>query len=382
MSFARDDEFPIEAIAAPMLKSPLPGGSAAAVRLDRNGLISDATVSAAAMLGFEPGEMRGRSLKDLALEGWQTAAEVASARVRFGATESFELALRGRSGRRTLVEMTARADVVVAEAVGESAGDPVGEAAGQSTGAVIAWSERRIRRNTAQDGDPELKRIAYGLLRTQEAERMRVALELHDEVAPIVIMVKYMIEDAAGRAGPDASPDSTRILNDAAARLRDVIAELRRISTDLRPRLLDDLGLIPTLEWYCRGVEEAVDGVAVECRMSVAETVIPHELKLDIFRIVQEALSNVLEHAHARRATVSLFVAMGELCLTIEDDGEGFDPGTAASRRDGGLNLGLQSIRKRVEATGGRMQIESRDHGGTRISAAWGLPAPAGGTPR
>jgi two-component system NarL family sensor kinase len=331
------------------------GQTAAAIRLDGQGRISDATVSAAAMLGFEPQELRGRTLKDLALEGWQAAAEVASARVRFGATESFELALRGRSGRRTLVEMTAKAG---------KDGDP---------GAVIAWSERRMRKaSAAQDADSDLKRVAYGLLRTQEAERMRVAMELHDEVAPIVVMVKYMIEDAVGKLGLDVPPESASLLNGAAARLRDVISELRRISTDLRPRLLDDLGLVPTLEWYCRGVEEACSDLKVSCQLSVPESEIPSALKLDIFRIVQEAMSNVLEHAHAHRAQVSLFVTSGdELCVVVDDDGEGFDMAAATSKRDGELSLGLQSIRKRVEATGGRLLFDSTGQRGTRIGGAW-----------
>jgi len=337
---------------------PIAGSSAAAIRLDPQGRISEATVSAAAMLGFEPQELRGRSLKELAIEGWQAAAEVAAARVRFGATESFELALRGRSGRRTLVEMTARAG------------------ADGHDGAVVAWSERRVRRNSgAQDAEADLKRVAYGLLHTQEAERMRVALELHDEVSPIVIMVKYMIEDAVGRLNPEAAAESGKILNEAAARLRDVISELRRISTDLRPKLLDDLGLLPTLEWYCRGVEEACSDVHVECHLAVAESQVPHALKLDIFRIVQEALSNVINHAKARRARLSLHTSMNELILVIEDDGEGFDLGMATSRRDGSLNLGLQSIRKRVEATGGRLLLESIGQRGTRIGGAWRLDA-------
>ena len=356
MKSAPNEMLPRESVLAGPLLAPSPPSSAAAIRLDPQGRISDATASAAAMLGFEPQELRGRSLRDLAIEGWQAAAEVAAARVRFGATESFELALKGRSGRRTLVEMTARAG------------------ADGKDGAVVAWSERRVRRNSgSQDTEADLKRVAYGLLRTQEAERMRVALELHDEVAPIVVMVKYMIEDAVGRLGPEAAAESGKILNDAAARLRDVISELRRISTDLRPKLLDDLGLLPTLEWYCRGVEEACNGVRVECNLAVAESQVPEALKLDIFRIVQEALNNVIAHANARRAQLSLHTAMNELVLLIEDDGEGFDPAAAATRRDGDLTLGLQSIRKRVEATGGRLILESAGQRGTRIGGAWRL---------
>ena len=338
------------------LTAGAPSSSVAAIRLDPQGRISNATASAAAMLGFEPQELCGRSLKDLAIEGWQAAADVAVAGVRFGVTESFELALKGRSGRRTLVEMTARAG-----ADGED-------------GALIAWSERRMRRNGAgRDDDSERKRFASGLLRSQEAERMRIASELHDEIAPIVIMVKYMIEDAAGKIGSGVPADLAKSLSDAALHLRDVNSELHRISTDLRPRLLDDLGLIPTLEWHCRRVDEAGRGVRVEFQAKLAESDIPGPLKLDIFRIVQEALKNVIEHARARHAQVCLYMAMDELCVMIEDDGEGFRLDTASAKQADGLQIGLQSIRRRVEATGGRLLLESNRHRGTRIGGAWRL---------
>jgi len=331
----------------------------AAIRLDPQGRISDATASAAAMLGFEPKELRGRPLKDLAIEGWQAAAEVAAARVRFGATESFELALKGRSGRRTLVEMTARAG------------------ADEKVGAVIAWSERRARRSaTSQAVDSQLGRIAYGLLRTQEAERSKVARKLHDDVAPVAVAVKYMIEDALGRIGPDATPDCVERLRDAAARLRDVISELRRISNDLRPKLLDDLGLLATLEWYCRGIEQACPGIQLVCHLQLAEANIPQRLKLDIFRIVQEALGNVIEHAQAHAVQVNLFLAMEDLCLLIEDDGCGFDPASVAAKDETGtIGLGLHRIRRRVQATQGRLLLDAALGRGTRIGATWRVGA-------
>ena len=335
--------------------APGSGTSTAAIRLDPQGKISDATVSAAAMLGFEPQELCGRTLKELAIEGWQAAADVASARVRFGATESFELALKGRSGRRTLVEMTARA--------GNNG----------KAGTLIAWSERRLRRSAAsQEADPEAGRIAYRLMHRQEAERLQVARELHDEVAPVVVMVKYMVEEALARLGSGADPRCVETLQDATARLRDVVSELRRIATDLRPKLLDDLGLLATLQWYCRSVEEAAPGVQVAGQFQVSEADVPQRLKLDIFRIVQEALRNAIEHSQAHRIDVSLYLAMDELCVTIEDDGRGFDTRAAAAPDEASMaGLGLQAMRRRVEGTGGRLALEAAPGRGTRICAAW-----------
>ncbi|MBV8210762.1 MAG: PAS domain-containing protein [Burkholderiaceae bacterium] len=339
----------------------LASGGVAAVWLDRQDRIREATASAAAMLGYEPQAMIGRQLAELAAEGWRTAAEVAAARVRFGSTDSFELMMRGRSGRQTLVEMTAQSQPF-----------PDGE-----PGAVIAWSERRLRRRSrsqATPGDLELRRLAYGLLRTQEAERTKVAGELHDDVAPLVVMVKYMIEDAQSRLSQGASEDAREVLNGAAARLRDVLGELRRISTDLRPRLLDDLGLGPTLQWYCRGFEGACPSVSVRCRISVEEREIPGDWKLEVFRIAQEALANVAQHAHATRVNVSLVKMGDELRLAIDDDGVGFDP-TRVSEQ--GFGLGLHAIRKRIDGTGGVLSLETAPHRGTRVNASWKLASSA-----
>ena len=330
-------------------------GGVAAVWLDRQDRIREATASAASMLGFEPQALVGRHLADLAAEGWRTAAEVAAARVRFGSTDSFELLLRGRSGRQTLVEMTAQAQPL-----------PSGEA-----GAVVAWSERRLRRRTRSEGSPgdvELRRLAYGLLRTQEAERMRVAGELHDDVAPLVVMVKYMIEDAQARLSRGSADEAAEVMNGATSRLRDVLAELRRISTDLRPRLLDDLGLGPTLQWYCRGFEDACPTLTVRCRISAEERDIPEDLKLEVFRIVQEGLSNVAQHAHANRVNVSLVRLGDELRLAIDDDGVGFDPARVAEQ---GFGLGLHAIRKRIDATGGLFAVDTAPHRGARLNATW-----------
>jgi two-component system NarL family sensor kinase len=336
-------------------------GGVAAVWLDQQDRIREASASAAGMLGFEPRALIGRQLADLAAEGWRTAAEVAAARVRFGSTDSFELLLRGRSGRQTLVEMTAQSQPL-----------PDGE-----PGSVIAWSERRLRRRARSETtatDVELRRLAYGLLRTQEAERMRVAGELHDDVAPLVVMVKYMIEDAQTRLVRGASEEAAEVMNGATSRLRDVLSELRRISTDLRPRLLDDLGLGPTLQWYCRGFEDACPSLAVKCRLSAEERDIPEDLKLEVFRIVQEALSNVAQHARANRVNVSLVRLGEELRLAIDDDGVGFDPARVAEQ---GMGLGLHAIRKRIDATGGALTVETAPHRGTRLAASWKLAASA-----
>jgi two-component system NarL family sensor kinase len=330
-------------------------GSTSSVRLDAEGRIRDASASAAAMLGYEPMALAGRTLVDLAAQGWRDAAEVAAARVRYGATESFELMLLGRSGRLSLIEMAVH---------------PVLSAAAGREAVVLSWAHRRLGRRPGHEGaEAELRRLADALLRIREEERMDVATRLHDDLAPTLVMVKYLVEDVLQRIGRGESKDVGGLLTLAAARLRDVIAELRSISTDLRPRLLDDLGLIPTLEWYCRGFEEAHPPIAIARTLTAVERNIPAALKVEIFRIVQDALGNVARHSQADAVRVLLVEEEGELRLGIEDNGSGFDPASAA--RAGGARVGLPSIRKRVEATGGRMVLETGPMRGTRVGAAW-----------
>jgi len=330
-------------------------GSRAAVWLDRQDRIRESTSGAASMLGYEPPALVGRTLIDLAAEGWRAAAEVASARVRYGSTESFDLLLRGRSGRHTLVVMNARLRTF-----------PDGE-----PGAMISWTERQLRRRGLSHPDGSeitLRRLADSLLRAQEEERARVAGELRDEVSQLVVLAKYMIEDVQSQLARGSVAEAGRVLDGVAPCLRRILGDLDRISTGLRPRLIDDLGLGPTLQWICRDFGSACPGLAVRCHIEFDESILPPEGKLAIFRVAQEALANVAQHARASQASLSLLRQYGELRLCVEDDGIGFDPAQVSLR---GFGLGFQAMRRRIEETGGSLSLESAPGRGTRLVATW-----------
>jgi len=355
---------PIEA-ARERFDFALLAGSSASVYLDAVGGICGASATAASMLGYEPAGLIGRTLLDLAAQGWRDAAEVASGRVRFGGTGSFELMLEGRSGRLSLIEMTAH----------PVAADKAGPAA-----FVLTWAHRRVGKRPAHEAiESELHRLAHALMRMREGERLDLATRLHDDLAPTLVMAKYLVEDALQRFGRSEPGDVAGLLRAAAARLRGVIAELRAISTDLRPALLDDLGLIPTLEWYCRGFGEAHPAIAMVRSLTAAEGSIGASLKVEIFRIVQDALGNVARHSQASAVRVSLVEEDGGLLLGVEDNGSGFEP--ALALRPGHTSVGLPSIRKRIEATGGRFILETGLRRGTRVGAVWAL-SPDLGTKR
>lgn len=351
----RDERAPADVV------TPVAG---AVIRLDRDGRIVQATTEAAALLGYEPGDLAGRTLAELAAADWETPARSVTARILVGVRDVGELLLAGRSGRRTLLRMAAR---------------PADD--GEAGGHIVVWTEvQALAPATAvREQDAELRRLAASLLSTQEAERTRLSAELHDGVAPLAIMAKFMVEDALQRSMRGAHAEATEILINAAARLRDLIGELRRISMELRPALLDDLGLLPTIEWFCRRLEQAYRCLRVERVVEVAEDDVPKALKLGIFRIVEEAVSNAAQHAAARCVRVSLTRRGNELRLAVADDGSGFDAAPVFEGNACLLGVGLQSIRQRVEATKGSLLLESSPMHGTVVGAVWDLGSPQRG---
>ena len=342
-------------------RSASQSSSVTAVALfDERGRIVDITAEAAEMLGHEPEALLGRDLADLAAPGWKSVAADATVRIRSGATELLEVMLSGRSGRRTMVQMRGRE----VESPGLAPGTH-----------VVAWGQQapRVNGNGSVRNDEELRRLAYGLLTTHEEERSRVASELHDGIVPLVFMTKLLIEDGLLRMKSGAQLAATESLFKALGRLRDISTEARRLSTELRPRMLDDLGLIPTIEWYCRTFCEACVATRLERRLAADEARIVGPLKLEIFRILQEALNNVAQHAAARNVFVVLEQEGAELQLLVEDDGVGFDTSVNVNVDRCPLNIGLQSIRKRICATKGRLILESTPGAGTKVGAVWTL---------
>ena len=331
----------------------------AALRLDRNGRIVDATIEAASMLGFGPEELRGLTLGDLAADRWRDMADGATARILLGDSRSFQLMLRGRSGRRTLVQMASRR--VEQE---------------DEVSYVLAWSEQpsNLNAESKKTDAPELRRLAHGLLRNRELERSRVATELHSGVVPLVVVSKFMIEEAMRRVRDGGQEQGIDLLNGAIDRLRDVLDDVRRISTELRPSLLDDLGLLPTLEWLCRTFEQTYRTIRVERQISVTEVEVPEHLKLVIFRTIEELLANVAQHANASRVQVVLARKANELSLSVQDNGAGFDSTLFGYGVHHVRGIGLRSIRERMETTGGRFVLDSTPNKGARIGASWALP--------
>jgi len=153
--------------------------------------------------------------------------------------------------------------------------------------------------------------------------------------------------------------------------LKSAIDEVRRISTDLRPSMLDDLGIVLTIGWFLREFQRIYTTISIEQQIDIQENAVPDNLKIVIYRIIQEALNNVAKHSRADLVRVSLKNTGETLTLTIEDNGEGFNQDTsmAVDKVQGGL--GIISMRERTTFSGGFFNITSVTGQGTIITGSW-----------
>ena len=208
-----------------------------------------------------------------------------------------------------------------------------------------------LRQRVARDA---LRRV----VETQELERARLARELHDETAQAltsILLGLKRIED--GRGSDDLRAATGELRELVVAALQDV----RRLAVELRPRALDDFGLVPALERLTGGVAEQA-GLDVKLQSNLPEKRLPEEVETTLYRVVQEALVNVVKHARAKKVSVVVSQKDGAVAAIVEDDGQGFAPGD-----DPQGGIGLLGMRERVELVDGRLTVESTHGGGTTV---------------
>ena len=202
--------------------------------------------------------------------------------------------------------------------------------------------------------------------------------ELAVDMVSVMTMARYLIEDAAQRLSSGEIEQAAEALQNAGARIRDSTDHLVALSSRLRPRVLDDLGLLPALSWYLREFARDNRAIFVAPRIAVSEADVPVGLKLPLFRIVQIALSNVAQHSRASAARVYLSYFEQELRVGIEDNGVGFDVERWRRRHSGVGGCGLGMIQLWVDYTGGRCIIEAVPRHGSRVQVFWRTDAAAG----
>jgi PAS domain S-box-containing protein len=235
--------------------------------------------------------------------------------------------------------------------------------------------EVRVQKRTAalEKANEELRRFPSMLISAQEEERKRLGAELHDGIGQTLVAVKLRVEAALLAKEEGNLKDALEKLQQVAPSLRNVIRETRVIYTGLRPAMLDNLGLVSTLQWFCREFQNLHPNCSIRLLTMVEAESIPERLKVVIFRITQEALNNVAKHSRAETVTISLSSMGNSIELDVADDGVGMDP--ELDQETGSRSLGLTSMRERAEFTGGSFSIESARGKGTTVRAFWPIEA-------
>lgn len=242
--------------------------------------------------------------------------------------------------------------------------------------AMAALATQRYRaEESLRHSEEELRLLSGQLMSIQETERKRIAADLHDGIGQSLSVIKLSIEQAAYSLSKGGAREALEALQQLAPRVKDAIVEIRRISMDLRPSTLDDLGILPTLSWFFREFEAAAKGITVERNINAVESDIPMPLKVVIFRILQEAVSNIVKHAGASRIRFGLEKDNDTLIFRVEDNGKGFD--MAAFHDMPPEGLGLRSMQERARLSGGQYQIKSVPGQGTSLRITWQVPAEA-----
>jgi PAS domain S-box-containing protein len=213
-----------------------------------------------------------------------------------------------------------------------------------------------------------LMALSRRLLDVQETERRRLARELHDEIGQVLTAVEISLHTVKASVEPGASSPI-----DEALRIVDrAIQQVRDLSLDLRPSMLDDLGLEAAIRWHLDRQGRHV-GVHTELASALAGKRFPPEIETACFRVVQEALTNVARYAGAKSVRVAIEERDGELEVVIEDDGIGFDAEAMMLRASRGGSFGIIGMCERVQLLGGRIEIDSTPGRGTRIRATFAL---------
>jgi len=226
--------------------------------------------------------------------------------------------------------------------------------------------EVRVQKRTEElaKSQQRLQQLTSQLLIAQGEERKRVAVELHDGLLSELAATKYLLEGKImilEKGGLSDPGDLKRVVDILATAMRDA----RRIMNNLHPSILDELGLIASINWLSGEYQKSYPHIRVHKQIEVSEQDISEGVKVVIFRVLQEALNNFARHGRGDRVDMFLLKSEKRFLLKLQDNGHGFDVENAQK------GVGLESMRERVELSGGEFQIESIIGQGTTIRAIW-----------
>ncbi len=234
-----------------------------------------------------------------------------------------------------------------------------------------ASMEMRVHERTFElsNANHSLRELSSRLMQVQEEERSRLARDLHDEIGQLLTALKIDLQEIQSRGPGEVRSGS---LTDSLQLLDRLLTQVRTLALDLRPSLLDDLGLVPALRWYANRQAER-NGWVLAFSVDGMVGRVPVPLEVACFRVVQEAMTNISKYARARTIDLTLRRQDQEVILIIQDDGVGFDVMVARQRARGGESMGLLGMEERVRLAGGTLAISSTPDRGTKLQLCFPL---------
>jgi PAS domain S-box-containing protein len=329
------------------------------VVMDRHGVLEFASKRFAQMLGHLPKDLIGRALLDFV-----DPAQRESIAERIDACEArdrlvFEAPLTHADGRTQPARVVLRRFAVTdAGAAGSCA--VIGDVSPH------LQLERALR--TAEDN---VRHLSCQILTVEEAERKRIADDLHDDLGQSLCAIKFGLEEALTAIEQNAIDATRCMLESLVFSIRNTVDDLRRLAMNLRPLTLDDLGALATLRWFLREFASIYRTIAIEEEFALSERDVPDSLKLALFRVLQEAMHNVAKHSHATLVRIRAERVGGALRLIITDNGVGFDPAEVAARSGWERRHGHVGLKDRVEFNGGTLAIDAAPGQGVCLRISW-----------
>jgi PAS domain S-box-containing protein len=314
---------------------------------DMEGKITIANSACAEITGYAPEELVGMRAKDLLSEGPLAKARQVRRRLLAGEriSEPYEQEVVKRDGTPALLWLT--------PSLITNQGRPVGF--------QLIARDITERAQMQDNMDFYLQQVT----RAQEHERQRIAQELHDETAQSLMLIAQRLDGMASTASRKRGKDGVTDLQDVRGTVIEALMELRRLAQDLRPRILDDMGLVPALEWLADDLPQQY-GISAHVEVDGTPPRFSEEAQLLLFRIVQEALRNVGKHSGATSATVSVRAHDG-FKITIGDNGRGFELPRAVGDLASMGKLGLLGMHERARLLGGTLHIHAEPGNGTIV---------------
>ena len=226
--------------------------------------------------------------------------------------------------------------------------------------------EDRVKERTA-----ELANLSSQLVSAQENERKRISYDLHDNVWQTLDLVKVQIEHLFSRQGGADWAAFQQKAKQLIPVIENTVARIRSVQGDLWPYVLDDIGILATLEWYCREFGANHPLIRIEKHVDLAEAEVPGSARIVIYRVMQEALINIAKHSRATHVSLSLIKGDHHLEFIVRDGGIGFDLGEARAEGRPWGGMGILSMKQRTELSGGIFTIHSEIGKGTTIKVSW-----------